>query len=119
MKNNRQSNEMQCPNSSSNCIVSIQDCEVIAGFKKEFEIIRPASQLTIFHSDGTTGIDGDSPADCLNGNSRNNPLIVCSIPNAILMNAGPLWKVYGTIVNSLSVNKGVLNWMYHQADNQF
>ena len=119
MKNNRQSNEMQGPNSSSNCIVSIQDCEVIADLKKEFEITGPASQLTLFHSDGTTGIDvGDSPADCLNGNSPNNPLIVCSIPNAIPMNAGPIWKVYGTIGNSLSV-KGVLNWLYLHGDNRF
>jgi hypothetical protein len=61
--------------------VSIESCDDIADLlkeiKKEFALSVPPSQLTLYKSDGTTEIDvGDSPSDCLNGNSRNNPLIV-------------------------------------------
>ena len=61
--------------------VSIEGCEYVDDFleeiKKKFEISGPASQLTLYKSDGTTEIDvGDSPADYLEANSGHNPLIV-------------------------------------------
>jgi hypothetical protein len=53
----------------------------------------------------------------LEGNTDENPLIVRSIPGAMLVNADSVWKVSGIIRNSLSV-KGVRSRMYRTADIQ-
>ena len=80
--------------------------------------IPPNNLITLFQSDGTTEIDvGDSPADYLDGNSRQNPLLIRSMPIEIFMNAGSVWKVSGTISNSLSV-KGIRCRMYRNAVNR-
>ena len=121
--------------------VSIDGCEYVDDFLKE---IKKESQLpipqntpiTIFQSDGSTEIDvGASPADYLDGNSRQNPLfisvnveensqignssenplIVKTIHGEIVVNPGYVWKVSGIIKNSLSV-KGVRSRMYRNAD---
>ena len=63
--------------------VSVDGCEYVDDFleeiKKKFEIPVPASHLTLYQPDGITEIDvGASPADYLEGNTDENPLIVCS-----------------------------------------
>ena len=60
--------------------VSIEECDDVADFlkeiKKEFEIPGPSSQLTLYRPDGSEIDVGDSPSLLIDGNSRNNPLIV-------------------------------------------
>ncbi len=62
--------------------VSIQGCEYVDDLKVSIrnnpELAIPQNTpITLYKSDGTTEIDvGDSPANYLEGNSRNNPLTV-------------------------------------------
>jgi hypothetical protein len=57
---------------------------------------------------------GDSPSLLVEGNSRNSPLVV---KTKVFNNAVSVWKVSGTIENSLSV-KGVRSRMYRNASSQ-
>ena len=63
---------------------SIDGCEYVDDFLKEIKkesqlSIPPNTPLTLYQPDGTTVIDFEvNPSLLVGGNSRNNPLIVCS-----------------------------------------
>jgi hypothetical protein len=75
--------------------VSIQGCEDIADFLKEIKNLN--SLYLRIPSTNLMELVGESLAECLDGKSRRNPLVVKTIPIPIVMNAGLIWKVSCTI----------------------